>query len=54
MPISVLELVTRIYRVVIKYDYYPLSAYEVMCIFDYYLNSYVILNNAVITIYELK
>jgi hypothetical protein len=33
---------------------YPLPAHEVIDVFDYYLNLYAILNNAVITICKLK
>jgi hypothetical protein len=39
---------------VIKCDYYSLSAYAVMTILNYYLNLYANLNNAVITKYKLK
>jgi hypothetical protein len=39
---------------VIKYGYYPLSAYKVMNVLNYYLNLYAILNNALITICKLK
>jgi hypothetical protein len=34
--------------------YYPLSAYKVIDILDYYINLYAILNNAVITICKFK
>jgi hypothetical protein len=40
--------------IVIKYDYYLLSTYEVMGVFHYYLNLYARLNNAAITICMLQ
>jgi hypothetical protein len=36
------------------HNYYPIFAYEITCVLDYYLNLYVRLINAVITIYKLK
>jgi hypothetical protein len=39
---------------IIKYGYYPLSAYAVMTILNYYPNLYTNLNNVFITICKLK
>jgi hypothetical protein len=43
-----------IIRTVIKYGYYPLSAYVVMKVLNYYVNLYTRLNNVIITICKLK
>jgi hypothetical protein len=41
-------------RTVIKCLYYPLSAYEVMTVLDYYPNLYASFNNTIIAICKLK
>jgi hypothetical protein len=48
--LSFLGIRIRTVIVVIKCSYYPLFAYEVMSVLDYYLNLYARLNNVVITI----
>jgi hypothetical protein len=48
------HVITIHIHVVIKCCYYPLSAYDVMSVLDYYLNLCAILNNAVIIIRKLK
>jgi hypothetical protein len=53
-PQDVIAILIRMAIAVIKCGYYPLSAYKVIDILDYYLNLYARLNNAVINICNIK